>query len=114
MPASAIPAAPQAGGVYRQVGDRRRGAGVEPRRDVPLLVMVNSAAGTGDVGDLTALHPRHRRPAQVGAAALAAIRVVDDRLVRVVDQRHRRPAAPGCLPGLRPEDVREEDRSGLR
>ena len=75
--------------VGRRTGLCARAAGTGAGDD-PVLGHVRGR-GRGDVGDLTALHPRHRRLSQIAPAALAAVRVVDDRLVRVVDQRHRRP-----------------------
>ena len=70
---------------------RRGGAGLGARAaragpgDDPVLGHVRRR-GRGDVGDLTALHPRHRRPGQVRAAAPAAVR------------RRRRRSRSGCRP----------------
>ena len=56
--------------------------------------------GRGDVGDLTALHARHRRAGQLAPAVRAAVHVAEQGLVRVVDQRHRRPTGSGLLSRL--------------
>jgi hypothetical protein len=63
---------------------------------------------------LAARHSYDRRPRQVLAAVPAAAQITHHHLIGVFNQRHRRPRRTGLLTGRRPDEVREERRTGLR
>jgi hypothetical protein len=66
------------------------------------VVLDGLRARLGQVGDLVRVpDPDITGPGQVPAAPAGTLREVRDGAVRVIVPRQVRPAAPGCLPGLR-------------